>query len=240
MGNRCVITDEARSIGIYLHWNGGIGSVEAFLTYCGLKGCRGFGSDSSYAAARLAQVVGNFFGGTLSLGISAYSTDENMDPGDNGIYVIKEWQIVKHLVSTEIVGKDGESSYELQETDLATEKREYDLDEMLHGIDEAQPEKERLGEYLEAEIIETASLQIGDVYYKDSIEGLPEKAVCCGYGNGTVNGSDVTGMPFGVTECWKQVNDVTDITLEAIAKASRNINCYIRTPKVRVVRNERR
>ena len=32
MGNRCVITDEARAIGIYLHWNGGIGSVEGFLT----------------------------------------------------------------------------------------------------------------------------------------------------------------------------------------------------------------
>ena len=37
MGNRAVITTENKKIGIYLHWNGGRDSVEAFLKYCELK-----------------------------------------------------------------------------------------------------------------------------------------------------------------------------------------------------------
>ena len=47
MGNRAVITnsksfDVANStdLGVYLHWNGGRDSVEAFLKYCKLKGYR--------------------------------------------------------------------------------------------------------------------------------------------------------------------------------------------------------
>ena len=35
--------------------------------------------------ARICQVVGNFFGGTLSVGIGPYTDDASMDPGDNGI-----------------------------------------------------------------------------------------------------------------------------------------------------------
>jgi hypothetical protein len=34
MGNRAVITTEQKRIGVYLHWNGGLDSVEGFLTYC--------------------------------------------------------------------------------------------------------------------------------------------------------------------------------------------------------------
>jgi hypothetical protein len=37
MGNRAVITDNKQRIGIYLHWNGGRDSVEAFLKYCELR-----------------------------------------------------------------------------------------------------------------------------------------------------------------------------------------------------------
>lgn len=36
MGNRAVITTTDQRIGIYLHWNGGKDSVEAFLKYCKL------------------------------------------------------------------------------------------------------------------------------------------------------------------------------------------------------------
>ena len=75
MGNRAVITtskslDVARStdIGVYLHWNGGRDSVEAFLKYCKLKGYRSPETDC-YGWARFCQVIGNFFGGGLSLGI---------------------------------------------------------------------------------------------------------------------------------------------------------------------------
>ncbi len=33
--------------------------------------------------------MGNFFGGSTSLGIGPYTTDRQMDPGDNGIYIIE-------------------------------------------------------------------------------------------------------------------------------------------------------
>ena len=81
MGNRAVITIAHRDmsgniikrvkdtdIGVYLHWNGGYDSVNAFLTYCDIKGYRPPESDC-YGWARLCQVIGNFFGGTDSLGI---------------------------------------------------------------------------------------------------------------------------------------------------------------------------
>ena len=72
MGNRAVITTKENfdnnGIGIYLHWNGGYDSVSAFLKYCELKGHRSPDTDC-YGWARLCQVIGNFFGGTTSIGI---------------------------------------------------------------------------------------------------------------------------------------------------------------------------
>lgn len=67
MGNRAIVKPEGKDVGVYLHWNGGIDSVTAFLKYCELKQHRGF--DDEYGMARFCQVVGNFFGGNLSLGI---------------------------------------------------------------------------------------------------------------------------------------------------------------------------
>lgn len=93
MGNRAVITTPERKIGLYLHWNGGRDTVEPLLRYCELKGYRAPGS-VSYGWARLCQVVGNFSGGTLSVGIAPYSDDRRMNPGDNGIYVVDGWKIV--------------------------------------------------------------------------------------------------------------------------------------------------
>ncbi len=62
MGNRAVITTPDKKMGIYLHWNGGRDSVEAFLHYCELHGFRSPDRDP-YGWARLCQVIGNFFGG---------------------------------------------------------------------------------------------------------------------------------------------------------------------------------
>lgn len=99
MGNRAVITtskstdiENSTDIGIYLHWNGGRDSVQAFLKYCELKGYRSPEKDN-YGWARLCQVIGNFFGGELSIGIdSCCSLD--CDNWDNGVYIIKDWKIV--------------------------------------------------------------------------------------------------------------------------------------------------
>lgn len=61
MGNRATITTEKHDLALYLHWNGGRDSVEAFLEYCALRGFRSPESDS-HGWARLAQVACNFFG----------------------------------------------------------------------------------------------------------------------------------------------------------------------------------
>ena len=92
MGNRAVITTEDKQIGVYLHCNGGRDSVEAFLTYCKLKGYRCPENDC-YGWARLCQVIGNFFGGEYSVGIDRYNRLDT-DNGDNGVYIIKNWEII--------------------------------------------------------------------------------------------------------------------------------------------------
>ena len=141
MGNRAVITSSLDlgtntkelggrkdKIGIYLHWNGGRDSVQAFLTYCKLKEYRTPTEDESYAFARLAQVIGNFFGGSTSVGIGVLHYLD-CDNYDNGVYIVGD--------NWEIVGReyfDGE------------EQNSYELKESLITIDKAQPQGEQLGE----------------------------------------------------------------------------------------------
>lgn len=119
MGNRAVITTEKKEIGIYLHWNGGRDSVEAFLKYCKHAGHRSPETDG-YGFARLCQVIGNYFGGMLSIGVALYN---NLDTnnGDNGVYIIKNWEIV----GREFAPKK--------------EQNQYPLEEMLTDIKRAQP-----------------------------------------------------------------------------------------------------
>ena len=126
MGNRAVITTSytPTSIGVYLHWNGGRDSVEAFLLYCQLKGYRPPEMDN-YGWARLCQVVGNFFGGELSIGIDVCG-HLDCDNKDNGVYIIKDWKIIGRRFAPE------------------EEQQVYDLLEMLRDINKAQPPKEQL------------------------------------------------------------------------------------------------
>lgn len=128
MGNRCVITTKDKKIGVYLHWNGGRDSVEAFLKYCELQKFRPPEQDD-YGWARFCQIASNFFGaGGLCIGINRY---EDLCGGlDNGVYIIENWKIV-----------DREYPYE-----GFIEQNEYDLVEMLAEIDEAQPERMQLCE----------------------------------------------------------------------------------------------
>ena len=79
---------------VYLHWSGGRDTVEPLLKYCERQGYRPPSTDS-YGWARMAQVVGNFFGGSLSLGIDRF--DRLGDQGDNGVYVIDGWKIVDRI-----------------------------------------------------------------------------------------------------------------------------------------------
>lgn len=125
MGNRAVITTEDKKIGVYVHWNGGRDSIEAFLKYCELKGFRAPETDC-YGWARLCQVIANYFGGNgLSIGIDRYEHLDT-DNGDNGVYIIKDWKIIDRLYFT------------------GTEQKKYDLDKMLESIEESQPEDMKL------------------------------------------------------------------------------------------------
>lgn len=119
MGNRAVITTEKEEIGVYLHWNGGRDSVEAFLEYCKRKGHRSPETDC-YGFARLCQVIGNFFGGTTSIGVDTCARLD-CDNGDNGMYIIKDWKIVGHKYHS---GK---------------EQKEYELEDIIKVIDKKQP-----------------------------------------------------------------------------------------------------
>ena len=130
MGNRAVITTKDKRIGIYLHWNGGRDSVEAFLKYCELRRFRCPEYDN-YGWARMCQIIGNYFGGDLSIGIDTLD-NLDCDNWDNGVYIIEDWKIV------------GREYFE------GKEQQNYDLKEMVREINECQPEKDRLP----AEVIE--------------------------------------------------------------------------------------
>jgi len=89
MGNRAVVVftrDNGYSPSIYLHWNGGPESVYAFLDALDRYEV---GTDGDYEAARFVQIVGNFFGGSLSLGISNCKSIQSLDCDDNGVYVVE-------------------------------------------------------------------------------------------------------------------------------------------------------
>ena len=93
MGNRAVIQLQGVDAGIYLHWNGGADTVEPLLEVAKEYGLRG----DDYGIARLTQMMGNFFGGTLSLGVENVEKLDT-DNGDNGTYVIdKGFNIVERL-----------------------------------------------------------------------------------------------------------------------------------------------
>lgn len=128
MGNRARIITENRDVQVYLHWNGGKESVKAFLDFCKAKGYRE-PEDDSYGWARLCQVVGNFFGGTLSVGIGAYTEDDPAEY-DNGTYIIREWKII---------GREHVPSECVYTTESVLEYAS-----VLKYINKAQPESERL------------------------------------------------------------------------------------------------
>lgn len=178
MGNRAIIKTEGGHIGLYLHWNGGRDSVEAFLTYCKMRGFRSPETDG-YGWARLAQVIGNFFGGGLSLGIVETGDENDGEYCDNGAYVIRDWEIV------------GRECFE------GKEQQEYDLNDMLLSIDEAQPEKDRIGALLKSYIVPTSELKRGDKVIFQDWNGEVKTGTVIGFGGDfVVNGHEVKGLPY--------------------------------------------
>lgn len=100
MGNRAVILfqDEKTYNGgypaVYLHWDGSPEQVVNVLAYCKARKFE----TGDYGVARFCQVFGNVIGGDLSIGINTIDADANLEKygqGDNGIYIVKNWEIIK-------------------------------------------------------------------------------------------------------------------------------------------------
>ncbi len=108
------------SAGVYLHWNGGPESVYAFLDYMEETSCR---FDTEYGPARLAQIIGNFMGGTLSLGILPTKGKWDgevaaaVDPGDNGVFLVRRSSPDRYRVTRFLDGAM------LEPSEVASEER---------------------------------------------------------------------------------------------------------------------
>ena len=183
MGNRAVITTkenfENNGVGVYLHWNGGIDSVEAFLKYCELKGYRTPSSDC-YGWAYLVNTITNYFGDGMSVGIDTID-HLDIDNWDNGTYIIDGWTIVDRKFF------DGK------------EQRNYNLTDMLLDINERQPKHIQLPEeFFTADCIATKELNIGDrFFYRDELRGIISIETVIGIGTDRwVNGHNVLGVPY--------------------------------------------
>lgn len=119
MGNRAVVTFDEKpnpnSIGIYLHWNGGAESVLAFLEAADRLDVRD-NNDASYQLARVVQIIGNYFGGTTSVGVGRLR-ELDCDNGDNGTFAVsrnKGTTTIKH-------SRDGKTGW--KDLDLAEIKK---------------------------------------------------------------------------------------------------------------------
>lgn len=208
MGNRAVITTkenfENNGVGVYLHWNGGYDSVNAFLKYCELKGYRTPDTDN-YGWARLCQVIGNFFGGSTSIGIDVVSKLD-CDNYDNGVYIIEGWKIVdrKYFEGHEQIN--------------------YKLEDMLMDIDKSMPKDEQIGEYLKAKEIPASEVKVGDTVLILDYNGNVIKHKVMGFGTKDwLNGFNVNGVPY------------VDLYGNNERGYDWNCNNYIRTETVRVV-----
>lgn len=92
MGNRAVIRTTKNDLGVYLHWNGDIECVQAYLDFCKARDYRAPENDC-YGWSYLCQVICNSFGNGLSVGIDDVNRLDCKN-GDNGVYIIKNWEII--------------------------------------------------------------------------------------------------------------------------------------------------
>lgn len=101
MGNRAYVAfADDNPVAVYLHWNGGPESVYTFLDCLKEAGVR----LDDYGPARFCQMIGNFFGDTLSVGVSAVPLKDGkpdwaaLAHEENGLYVVREgWEVDRYL-----------------------------------------------------------------------------------------------------------------------------------------------
>lgn len=115
------------TMAVYLHWQGNEEKVRAFLMYCKFKGYRPANEDC-YGWARLVQVISNYIGGELGIGIGNFY---NFIIEDNGVYLIKNWEIKGKYYDDEWVDEMVEESTML---------------ELIKEINKCQPVAEQIEE----------------------------------------------------------------------------------------------
>lgn len=165
MGNRALITGKNSTVGIYLHWNGGMDSVVPFLKYASFHTSLGLGREARDGGlSTLVTIIDNFLGlGSATITVVNPEYLEDYNPGDNGIYVVNEnWDIIQRIDAP------------------AVEQNGHDFNEMLEAIDEAQPENTQLGKkFLESKVIPVEEVEVGMTVFKRSIHGWEEHTVVC-------------------------------------------------------------
>lgn len=133
-GGRARTRREVLPFGLYLHWNGGPESVWAFLDVLSER-MVSRGNDIGYASARLVEIVGRYFGGNLSVGLSGLSSaevillsrrtgtvkdnaaiDAGISPGDSGVYVVA-WDGARnrYCIAAHFEGDRGEARWRTAE-----------------------------------------------------------------------------------------------------------------------------
>jgi len=100
MGNRATITTapfSEDSACIYVHWNGGRESIEAFCAAAKELGYHSPGSDGTYALARLTGLICTFFGLERDTSVALGTVRDMISAGDdNGCFVLGgDWEIVE-------------------------------------------------------------------------------------------------------------------------------------------------
>lgn len=133
MGNRAVITFDTHDKApcIYLHWNGGRASVEAFLHAAKLLQITlpddlPLGEAKAWAMDRLAQLLARRFFG-CEVGTTVYRTTygrADTDNWDNGVYIVDiYWDIVGRRFQRHPDELDALKTAEICDTIVAAEKQ---------------------------------------------------------------------------------------------------------------------
>lgn len=145
MGNRALLVANEADIGLYLHWNGGRDSINAFLKYAEYAQLPPINENNDWLPPFIT-VLKNFFGndGHVVYLESINQDDLNNIHYDNGVYLLDGFEITERINPPHI------------------EQDAHDLHDMLINIDKAQPPADQLGGFLHGLETSVADLRVGD------------------------------------------------------------------------------
>ena len=214
MGNRCIITDECRTVGIYLHDWGAEENIDALLRYAQLQFLKPpqLGRWNPSGLAYLTGII-TAWAGRNEVKLLTHGF---RNPGDAGIYIIGDgWEKVAHEMDS-----DETDAYSIQKRFIRQE-----VSEVLERIDRAQPVRMQLGEAIHAKKVDTIRLRKGQKVLLEGMDG-PRIATVIG------KGMEIYEWCMMDTKPWP----FTDLTYQGLGwdekkmatEAKDNINAYIK------------